>query len=64
MFLSEDPTLKALEMNETDSSSAFACNNKWILLVIFVAPADSTLDVVHTFSFDDILATFNLHGLS
>jgi len=30
LFLSEDPIFQALEMDETNSSSTFTCNNKWI----------------------------------
>ena len=64
LFLSEDPTLQALEMNETNSSFAFACYDKRVLLIIFVAPADSALNLVHIFVLHDIFYSSYLHGLS
>jgi len=63
LFLSKDPTLQALEMDKTDSTLAFACNDKWVLVVIFIAPADSALDVVH-FVGIDVFGSSDLHGLS
>lgn len=63
LFLSEDPTLQTLEVNETDGTLAFACNDEWVLLVIFVAPADSALDLVHILFFY-IFGSSDFHGLS
>jgi len=63
LFLSKDPTLQALEMDKTDSTLAFACNDKWVLVVIFIAPTDSALDVVH-FVGIDVFGSSDLHGLS
>ena len=63
LLLSENPTLEAIEVDQTHSTLAFACNDKWIGRVILVSPADSALDVVH-FTIDDVFGSFDLHGLS
>ena len=46
MFLSENPILEALEMDQTNSTSTFACNNQWVIFVFLRTPADSALNVV------------------
>jgi len=46
LFLSEDPVLEALEVNEADGTLAFACNDQRIVGVFFGTPADSALDLI------------------
>jgi hypothetical protein len=63
LFLSKDPTFQALEMDETNGTFTFACNDKWILVIIFIAPADSALHLVHFIGIN-VFGSFDLHGLS
>ena len=43
LFLSKDPILQALEMNESYWTLAFTGNDKRICVIVFIAPAYSTL---------------------
>ena len=62
MLLSKNPTLKALEVDQTHRTSASASNDEWIgLWVFFISPANSALNVVRTFI--NVLCTFDLHSL-
>ena len=63
LLLSKDPTLQALEMDQTNGSFAFACNDERIRRIIFISPADSALDLIHL-AFLNILTSFDFHGLS
>lgn len=46
LFLSKNPILQALEMNQTDGTFAFACNNQWIVWVLLRWPANSALNLI------------------
>jgi len=63
LLLGEHPRLKALEMDETDGSSALASDNQRVGLVVLVAPADTALDLVLR-GVIDVLGTFDLHGFT
>ena len=62
LLLTQNPTLKALEMNETDWSFTFASNNQRIIFVLICAPADSALNMI--LRFIDVLRSLHFHGLS
>lgn len=49
-------------MDETNRTSAFTGDDEWIVLIIFVTPADTALDLVIWLM--DILACANFFGLS
>lgn len=63
LLLGEHPTLEALEMDESNRSSAFASQNKWVLRVLFVTPANSALHLVGS-GIIDVLGSSDLHSLS
>ena len=46
LFLSQHPVLQALEVDETNGTSALASNDKRIVGVFLRTPADSALDLV------------------
>ena len=62
LFLAKNPTLKALEMNETDGSLALTSDNQRIVLILICAPADSALNVI--LRFINVLRSLYFHGLS
>jgi hypothetical protein len=63
LLLSENPRLEALEMDKTHRSSALACDNQWVGLIVLVAPADTALDLILR-SVVDVLGTFHLHSFT
>lgn len=63
LLLSENPRLQALEVDQTDGTSALASDNQGIGLVVFVTPADTALDLVLR-SVVNILGSFDLHGFT
>lgn len=60
LFLSQHPILQALEMDQAYGTSAFACNDQRIVLVLFWAPADSALNLVFSASFTKVLDSLDL----
>jgi hypothetical protein len=63
LLLSQNPTLKALEMNKTHRSLAFTSKNQRIFFFFLCSPANSALNVIFRF-IDDIGDSLDLHGLS
>ena len=62
LLLGEHPTLKTLEMDESDGTLALAGYNEWVMNVILVPPAYTTLHLVWASTLD-VLHTCNFHGL-
>ena len=63
LLLSKNPGLEALEMDETDGTSAFAGDNQWVGLIVLITPTDSALNLVLR-SIVNIFGAFHLHGFS
>ena len=63
LLLGEDPRLEALEMDETDGSSALASDNQGVGLIIFIAPADTALNLVLR-GVVNVLCTLDLHSFT
>ena len=61
LLLSQNPTFEALEVDKSDGSFAFACQNKWVgVFVLFIAPTDSALNVI--FWFSNVIGSLHLHS--
>jgi hypothetical protein len=63
LFLSENPILEALEMNETDSTLTLASDDQRIVLVFLGTPADSALNLVLRALMTEVLNTFHFLSL-
>jgi len=63
LLLGEDPRLEALEMNKTDGSSALASDNQGVGLIVFIAPADTALNLVLR-GVVNVLCTLDLHSFT
>jgi len=63
LFLSQNPAFQAVKMDKSNGSFAFACQNQWIMCIIFIAPTNSALNLVLTCIFN-IFGTFDLHSLT
>lgn len=50
LFLCQHPILKALEVNQTNGTLAFACDDKWVSFILLRTPADSALNLILTSS--------------
>lgn len=63
LFLSENPVLEALEVNEADCALALASDDQGIVLVFLGAPADSALNLVLRAIMTKVLNTFHFLSL-
>ena len=63
LLLGQNPGLEALEVDETDGTSALACDNEGVSLIVLVSPADSALNLVLR-SIINILGALHLHCFS
>ena len=63
LLLSQNPTLEALEVDQTDGTLALASQNKGVgLFVLLIAPTDSALYVI--FGLFDVGGTLDLHSFA
>jgi hypothetical protein len=66
LLLGENPVLQTLEVDQTDRTLAFACNDQRVVLFLLGAPTDSALNLIFN-TVDtgllDLLETNNFLGL-